>query len=395
MILQEPHTSFVKTKTVLYRDMKSLILKSVQSLIDTDLLHPDTNGPRADEIEKALGPYDPEDYSREIPEKIRRVVSPGLSTGVALEALGDWDSALLWYRAGRYCWRLSPTWQYGDLSSRPLSKRIGVSMYQEGAGRCCALAGDVQNADKLLKWAAENRNIPEEDIPSLEKEANPQTLWQEIGFQISSLAWLGEWERILYLSEIGKRAVEKTRRGGYPKDFREPQLLIDIGRDLATYFTSPSDETFENAKRALYLKNIPDRDPNTRFNLLAHLLAFTRRYPELDPYPKYPPSKSGTGTTFFNLSSSSSLSGEDFQQELDRILSQAHEKGERYIEVNSIDLHHRVGGYPGYEHKMDLCHEVMKKNKKKHDTIYGEITPGDQLRVKYLTDRKAKKNSWW
>ena len=184
MILQEPHTSFVKTKTVLYRDMKSLILKSFQSLIDTDLLHPDTNGPRADEIEKALGPYDPEDYSREIPEEIRRVVSPGLSTGVALEALGDWDSALLWYRAGRYCWRLSPTWKSGDVSSRPWPKRFGLSMYQETAGICCALAGDIQNADKLLKWAAENRNIHEEIIPELEKERSPQLLWQNIGFQI-------------------------------------------------------------------------------------------------------------------------------------------------------------------------------------------------------------------
>ena len=118
-------------------------------------------------------------------------------------------------------------------------------MYQEDAGICCALSGDVKNADKILKWAAENRNIPEEEISRLEKEASPQMLWQNIGFQMSSLTWLGEWERILYLSNIGKRAVEKTRRGGYPKDFREPQVLLDIGRALATYFTSPSDESFE------------------------------------------------------------------------------------------------------------------------------------------------------
>ena len=73
MILQEPHASFVKPTTVLYRNMKAnVIMQSVQSLIDSDLLHPDTNGPRADEIEKALGPYDPEDYSREIPEIIQQ-----------------------------------------------------------------------------------------------------------------------------------------------------------------------------------------------------------------------------------------------------------------------------------------------------------------------------------
>ena len=121
--------------------------------------------------------------------------------------------------------------------------------------------------------------------------------------------------------------------------------------------------------------NIPDRDPNTDYNLLSHLLAFTRRYPELDPYPNYLTSESGTGTPFLQPSSSCSLKWEDFQQELDKILSKALDKGERYIVVNSIDLHHRLGGYPGFDHKMDLCHEVMKKNKKKHDTIYGEIPP--------------------
>ena len=395
MIISKPHSSFVKPNTVLYRNMKARIIRNVQYLIDTDLLLPSTIGPKADEIEKTLGPYDPEDYSREIPEKIRRAVSPGLRTGVALEALGDWDSALLWYRVGRYCWRFSDNWKSVDLNSEPWYRRNQVSMYQEDAGICCALAGDVKNADKLLKWAAENRNIPKEEIPSLEKEASPQMLWQNIGFQMSSLTWLGEWERILYMSNIGKRAVEKTRRGGYPKDFREPQLLIDIGHILATYFPSPSDESFENAKNILFLKNIPDRDPNTRFNLLSHLLVFTRRYPELDPYPKYPPSESGTGTPFLHPSSSCSLKREDFQQELDNILSKALEKGERYIVVNSIDLHHRMGGYPGSDHKMDLCQEVMKANTKEADTVYGQPEPNDNLSIKYSADRNAKKNIWW
>jgi len=395
MSISEPHAPFVKRNTVLYRDMKKAVIRNVQYLIDTDLLLPSTNGPRADEIEKVLGPYDPEDYSREIPEKIQRAVSPGLSTGVALEALGDWDSALLWYRIGRYCWRLSPTWKNGDLSSRPWSERFGVSGYQEFAGRCCALAGDAHNADKLLKWAAENRNIPDETLTRLDEEGETQTIWQEIGFQISDLTWLGEWKRILYLSEFGKRAIERTRRGGYPKDFREPQLLLDIGRTLATYFTSPSDDSFENAKKILFLKNIPDRDPNTRYNLLSHLLAFTRRYPELDPYPKYLPSESGTGTPFLHPSSSCSLKREDFQQELDNILSKALKKGEQYVVVNSIDMHHRMGGYPGYDHKMDLCHEVMKANTKKADTIYGQWEPNDDLSIRYSVDRNAKKSIWW
>ena len=58
-------------------------------------------------------------------------------------------------------------------------------MYQEDAGRCCALAGDINNADKLLKWAAENRNIPDETLTRLDQEGETQILWKEIGFQIS------------------------------------------------------------------------------------------------------------------------------------------------------------------------------------------------------------------
>lgn len=397
MIKNEPHASFVSTNTALYRDMRVRILRSVQNLIDTDFLHPSSNGPRADEIEKALGPYDPENNSREMSEEIEGVVLNGLSTGVALEALGDWGSALLWYRVGRYRWRRGPQSQPEDISAM-VWKLGGPSMYQEDAGLCCVLAGDVQNANKILRWATGNRTLTEEEITNLVKEGNPQTLWQHIGFQISNLAWLGEWERILHLSEIGKRAVEKTRRGGYPKDFREPQLLIDIGRDLATYFTSPSEETFETAKKAVFLKNIPDRDPLTRINILPHLLALTRRYPELDPYPKSPTTRSGAETRLINYGSGASLEQKNFQQELDNILVEAQKKGKFYMSVSSIDLHDRVGGYPGKEHKMPICLQVMKKNMGEHDRLLSQWKPDNYLVVKYYTKRKEaikQKKTWW
>lgn len=60
---------------------------------------------------------------------------------------------------------------------------------------------------------------------------------------------------------------------------------------------------------------------------------------------------------------------QDFQNELDCIFASAQQQGKPYVDVKSGDLHRRIGGYPGHNHRMPVCCEVMK----------GDMKPGDQI----------------
>ena len=66
----------------------------------------------------------------------------------------------------------------------------------------------------------------------------------------------------------------------------------------------------------------------------------------------------------------------DFQDELDRILSAAAQRHDRYADVEAGDLHRRVGGYPGKNHRMPVCCGVMKQNMKSGDRIIEEPPSG-------------------
>jgi hypothetical protein len=51
---------------------------------------------------------------------------------------------------------------------------------------------------------------------------------------------------------------------------------------------------------------------------------------------------------------------EDFKQELFRMMAEAHNAGNDFVEINAGELHKRVGGYPGRNHRMPNCCQVMK-----------------------------------
>jgi hypothetical protein len=50
---------------------------------------------------------------------------------------------------------------------------------------------------------------------------------------------------------------------------------------------------------------------------------------------------------------------EDFKTELYRMMNEALFDGKSTAEINAGDLHRRVGGYPGLNHKMPMCCVVM------------------------------------
>lgn len=51
---------------------------------------------------------------------------------------------------------------------------------------------------------------------------------------------------------------------------------------------------------------------------------------------------------------------EDFRLELHRMMLEAVKEGREFAEINAGDLHRRVGDYPGRNHRMPVCCEVMR-----------------------------------
>ena len=60
---------------------------------------------------------------------------------------------------------------------------------------------------------------------------------------------------------------------------------------------------------------------------------------------------------------------EDFQKKLDEIFAWAEKFRLEAVVIRSGDLHALVGNYPGKDHRMPICCEVMKKNMGVKDKI--------------------------
>jgi len=67
---------------------------------------------------------------------------------------------------------------------------------------------------------------------------------------------------------------------------------------------------------------------------------------------------------------------EDFEKGLKDILLDAQQQGKNFVDIKSGDLHRVVGGYPGYNHRMPICCNVMKKNMRYLDQILDEPPKG-------------------
>lgn len=80
------------------------------------------------------------------------------------------------------------------------------------------------------------------------------------------------------------------------------------------------------------------------------------------------------------------VSSEDFERELILQLGRARGRGALHVEINSGELHRTVGGYPGPDHRMASCCDVMRKHMRPGDI---EISAPDKgkgasLTVRYL-----------
>ena len=78
-----------------------------------------------------------------------------------------------------------------------------------------------------------------------------------------------------------------------------------------------------------------------------------------------------------------------FQTELDAIFLDAARKGLSSIDVLSGDLHRGVGDYPGSNHRMPICCNVMRQNMKPGDIVLREPPKGNgaTVEIRYTIPR--------
>ena len=79
----------------------------------------------------------------------------------------------------------------------------------------------------------------------------------------------------------------------------------------------------------------------------------------------------------------------EFQAELDAIFKEAQHKSLSHVDVVSGDLHRRVGGYPGRNHRMPVCCRVMRHNIQTGDTVLHEPLRrnGATVKIRYKIPR--------
>jgi hypothetical protein len=80
---------------------------------------------------------------------------------------------------------------------------------------------------------------------------------------------------------------------------------------------------------------------------------------------------------------------QDFEKELNRQLGVAQAQGKSHIDINSGELHRDVGGYPGRDHRMPICCDVMTNEMKGTDRILNQPKKGRGagLTIRYLLPR--------
>jgi hypothetical protein len=68
---------------------------------------------------------------------------------------------------------------------------------------------------------------------------------------------------------------------------------------------------------------------------------------------------------------------EDFSAALQTVFSEAERLGLSFIGLTSKALHQRVGGYPGKDHRMPICCDVMRDVMREADVIVSQPPKGD------------------
>lgn len=84
-----------------------------------------------------------------------------------------------------------------------------------------------------------------------------------------------------------------------------------------------------------------------------------------------------------------SISAETFRLALRETLRVSEDLGLVAIELNSGNFHRRIGGYPGADHRMPVCCDVMRAEMTAMDSIVAEPESGKgaSLVIRYVFPR--------
>jgi len=80
----------------------------------------------------------------------------------------------------------------------------------------------------------------------------------------------------------------------------------------------------------------------------------------------------------------------DFQKALEETFQEHEHKGHKHVDVRAGELHRRVGGYPGPNHRMPVCCDVMLRNMRPDDGVL-QAPPkgrGASLEIRYVLPRQ-------
>lgn len=83
------------------------------------------------------------------------------------------------------------------------------------------------------------------------------------------------------------------------------------------------------------------------------------------------------------------LTTEKFRRALTKLFSAAEDLGFTAVEVKAGNLHRRVGGYPGQDHRMPMCCEAMRQALASKDVVVSEPPSGRgaSLTIRYALPR--------
>lgn len=80
---------------------------------------------------------------------------------------------------------------------------------------------------------------------------------------------------------------------------------------------------------------------------------------------------------------------DEFRAELVAQIRRAEKAGAPHVEINSGELHRKVGGYPGPDHRMPMCCDAMYEHQRIGDEIISQPPKrkGASLTIRYKLPR--------
>lgn len=70
------------------------------------------------------------------------------------------------------------------------------------------------------------------------------------------------------------------------------------------------------------------------------------------------------------------LTTDDFRAEIKGQIARAKARGAKSVEINAGEIHRKLGGYPGTDHRMPMCCEAMRSLMQAGDAVVSEPPSG-------------------